>query len=90
MLEVVPGLPVMFSITAMTDDGTLSYQWQRNDVDIAPTSGVSGINTSTLTITSVQESNEGMYRCIVTNDASSTNSSTANLTVCKYICLRML
>ena len=90
MLEVVPGLPVMFSIMAMTDAGTLSYQWQRNGVDIAPTPGVSGTNTSTLTIVSVQESNEGMYRCVVTNDAGSTNSNTSQLTVCKYMCLHVL
>ena len=90
LLEVVPGLPVTFSIMAMTDDGTLSYQWQRSDVDIAPTSEVSGVNTSTLTITSVQESSEGAYRCVVTNDAGSTNSNTAQLTVCKYMCLHML
>ena len=90
MLEVVPGLPVMFSIMAMTDAGTLSYQWQRNEVDIAPTSGVSGVNTRTLTITNVQESNEGMYRCVVTNDAGSTNSNTSQLTVCKYMCLHVL
>jgi len=90
MLEVVPGLPVMFSIMAMTDAGTLSYQWQRNGVNIPPTSGVSGVNTRTLTIASVLESSEGMYRCVVTNDAGSTSSNTAQLTVCKYICLCML
>ena len=88
--DVDPDSTVMFSITAMTDAGTLSYQWQRNEVNIPPTSGVSGVNTSTLTITSVQESNEGMYRCVVTNDAGSTNSSTAELTVCKYMCLHAL
>jgi len=88
--DVDPDSTVMFNIIAMTDAGSLSYQWQRNGVDIPPTSGVSGINTSTLTITSVQESNEGMYRCVVTNDAGSTNSSPAQLTVCKYMCLHVL
>ena len=88
--EVVPGSTVMFMITATTAAGTLSYQWQRNGDDIPPASGVSGTNSTTLTITNVQEVNEGSYSCVVTNDAGNTTSTTAQLTVCKYMCLHRL
>ena len=79
-----------FVITATTAAGTLSYQWQRNGVDIPTAAGVSGINSTTLTITNVQEVNEGSYSCVVTNDAGSTTSTTAQLTVCEYMCLHRL
>ena len=86
-LEVDPGTPVTFNVTATTGAGSLTYQWQQNDTNIDPsTSGVSGATTNTLTIASVQESDEGMYRCVVTNDAGSTTSNAAQLTVreCLY------
>ena len=70
-----------FNVTA-TGAGSLTYQWQRNGADIdPPPAGVSGATTNTLTIANVQESNEGMYRCVVTNAAGSTTSDAAQLTV---------
>ena len=73
-----------FIVTATTDAGPLTYQWQLNGADLTPLpAGVSGANSSTLTIANVQESNEGMYRCVVTNDAGNTNSNGAQLTVCE-------
>ena len=89
-LEEVPDSTVTFMIAATTAAGTLSYQWQRNGVGIAAASGVSGINSATLTITNVQEVNEGSYSCVVTNPAGSTTSTTAQLTICKYMCLHRL
>ena len=71
-----------FTVTATTDAGSLTYQWQLNGADLdPPPAGVSGANTSTLTIANVQERNEGMYRCVVTNAAGDTNSNAAQLTV---------
>ena len=73
-----------FTVAATTGAGSLTYQWQLNGADLTPPpAGVSGATTSTLTIANVQESNEGMYRCVVTNDAGDTNSDTAQLTVCE-------
>ena len=73
-----------FTVAATTDAGSLTYQWQLNGTDLdPPPAGVSGATTNNLTITNVQESNEGMYRCVVTNDAGNTNSDTAQLTVCE-------
>ena len=86
-LEVVPGQTVTFMITATTAAGTLSYRWQRNGSDIAASSGVSGLNSSTLSIANVQEGREGSYGCVVMNDAGSTTSTTAQLTVCKCMFL---
>ena len=84
--DAVPGNPVMFNIQA-TGSEPLSYQWQRKtgggsegwqscDVKRFP-----GANSSTLIIPSVQNSNEGSYRCIVSNCADSETSECAILTV---------
>ena len=39
----------------------------------------SGDNTATLTIQNVQNSNEGSYRCVISNCAGSQTSKPANL-----------
>ena len=71
-----------FTVTATTDAGALTYQWQRNGTDLdPPPAGVSGATTNTLTITNVQESSEGLYRCVVSNAAGSMTSNAAQLTV---------
>jgi len=75
---------VTFTVAATTDAGPLTYQWQLNGADLTPPpAGVSGATTTTLTIANVQESNEGMHICVVTNDAGDTNSNSAQLTVCE-------
>ena len=50
--------------------------WQLCDVERFP-----GANSSTLTIPSVQKSNEGSYHCTVSNYAGSATSESATLTV---------
>ena len=86
--NVVPGKPVMFSAQATgtqplsyhwewkqaTDDG----EWQLCDVERFP-----GADSSTLTIPSVHESNEGSYRCVVSNCAGSQTSNPAELSTGK-------
>ena len=42
-------------------------------------------NSATLTIPSVQKSNEGSYRCVISNDAGSETSKPAELSVGKKI-----
>ena len=85
-LELDPGLTVTFTVTATTDARSPTYQWQLNGADLdPPPAGVSGTTTNTLTIANVQESNEGMYRCVVTNDAGNTTSNAAQLTVCECL-----
>ena len=59
---------------------TYSYSWHRNNGDI-PSNTSRGQNTNTLIITRVIPPDEGMYYCIATNDAGSTSSRNASLTV---------
>lgn len=71
---VSAGQAVTFSVTA---NGTapLSYQWQRNDVNIA------GATSSTLAITAGTGDNGATYRVIVTNGSGTATSNRATLTV---------
>ena len=83
--DAVPDKPVTFSIQA-TGTEPLNYQWEReigngNEVEKIP-----GANSSSLTISSVQKSNEGSYRCTVSNCAGSETSQYATLTVGKNCC----
>ena len=78
--NVAPGSDVTFSVTA-TGTAPLSYQWQKDGVNLNDGGSISGASTSTLTITGVTESNEGGYRCVVTNSAGTATSNTATLTV---------
>ena len=62
---------------------TLMYQWQRNLVDLNSTGRFIGVDTAVLTISSVQEEDEGNYSCIVSNIVSNETSRSAELTVRK-------
>ena len=83
LLNVVHGSQVTFTVAANTDAGTLTYQWQLNGVSLDPPPvGVSGVTTNTLTINNVQESNTGVYTCVLSNaPKSTTTSNSAQLTL---------
>jgi hypothetical protein len=78
--SVDAGQATTFSVTA-TGEGQLQYQWQKNSSDLSDGGHYSGCTTSTLTISSADESDEGDYRCVVTADCGSVNSNQASLTV---------
>ena len=87
--DVVPGSPVDFTI-GITGTEPLSYQWQlwklageKGGSEEWQLCDVEGPPTATLSIPSVQKSNEGKYRCIIRNCAGSQTSNTATLTVGK-------
>ena len=85
--EIVPGSTVKFTVTA-TGGGSLMYKWQRDDADLdPPLEGVSGETTDTLQIDNVKRKHEGTYTCIVSNAAGPAPSKSAQLTVCKCLCL---
>ena len=90
-LNVVPGSTVEFTVAATTGFGTLTYQWQWNSADLdPPPDGISGETTNTLTIASVRERHQGVYSCVVSNGPrSSTTSHSAQLTVRKFLYLRV-
>ena len=77
----VPGQQVTFTVQA-TGTKPISYQWQWNPGKESVSDdwqSCSGANTATLTIQNVQNSNEGSYRCVISNCAGSQTSKPANL-----------
>ena len=89
--DVVPGKPVMFTAEA-TGTEPLSYQWLH--WKLAGEGGGSGewqpcpaewSDGATLTIPSVQKSNEGHYCCVISNCAGSQASEAAYLSVGKNL-----
>jgi len=63
-----------FTITA-SGNGTLSYQWQKNGVNVANSGGhISGATTATLTDSSVAAADTGTYTVIVSNTLNGTTS----------------
>ena len=87
--NIVPGSDVSFSVTA-TGTAPLSYQWQKDGVDLADGGRITGATIATLTIIGVMESDEGGYRCVVTNIAGMDTSNTAILTVGKLNCMHIM
>ena len=68
------GQAVTFAVSA--SGSALSYQWQRNAVDIA------GATSASYTLSSAQLADNGaQFRCRVTNDAGQVFSSVATLTL---------
>ena len=86
--KVCPGTAVIFAVQA-TGTEPLSYLWQRK-----PAEGEGGSEEwqpcpaewsegATLTIPSVQKSNEGSYCCVISNYAGTQTSNSAKLSVGK-------
>jgi len=73
-VTVAVGGTATFSVTA-SGDPPLSYQWRRNDADLA------GKTDSTLALVNVQATNAGIYTVVVSNNADSVTSSNALLRV---------
>ena len=59
----------------------LTYQWQRAGVNLNDSAKYSGVTTASLIVMNVMETDEEMFRCIVTNAVGSVPSSDAQLTV---------
>ena len=88
--DAVPGETLAFTIQSSgteplnyqweikTGDG--SREWQSCDVERFP-----GANCSKIIIPSVQKSNEGIYRCVVSNNAGSQTSEPVNLNIGKTL-----
>ena len=82
--DAVPGKTLAFTIQASGTE-PLNYQWEIGDESggwqLCNVERFPGANSSTLTIPSVQKSNEGSYCCTVTNCAGSETSECATITV---------
>ena len=82
LTDEVPDRDVYLSVTA-TGTAPLSYQWQKDGVNLTDGGRIKGASTSTLSITSVQKSDEGGYTCVVSNTAGTVTSKPATLTLGK-------
>jgi glucose/arabinose dehydrogenase len=72
---VTVGSPATFSVQA-NGQPPLSYQWQRNQINIA------GASSSSYTLPSAQLSDDGdLFRCVVSNSFGTATSNEAMLTV---------
>lgn len=59
----------------------ISYQWQKDGVDLADDGHYNGTTTSVLTIDSVASPDSGLYRCAVSDASDTMTSNPALLTV---------
>jgi len=76
-VALVPGGSAPFSIDV---NGTPSaIRWRRNGVDLADGPRVSGSATATLTVSSVQASDQGEYDCVVSSACNTVTSNPATL-----------
>lgn len=73
------GHTASFSVTATGQ--SLSYQWQYSDDAGSTWSNLSGKTSSSYSVTASTSINNRRFRCVVTNDSGSVNSSSAKLTV---------
>ena len=88
--NVVPGQPATFTVHA-TGTEPLSYQWRWTLIGSGGESeeeewqrcDLKRSDSRTLTISNAKKSNEGSYRCVISNVAGSHNSEPATLSVGK-------
>ena len=81
--SIVTGEDVKFSIEIIGNH--LQFQWQKDGIDLCDGDKYQGINTDTLCISTVEESDEGHYRCFVTSDVGKLFSDEAFLGVSKLL-----
>jgi hypothetical protein len=74
------GATVLFNVTTVGRP-QLSYQWQKDGINLMDGGNASGTTTAALTLTNVQTNDAGIYTLVVTNDFGSITSSNAALTV---------
>ncbi len=76
----VEGQTVTFTVVA-TGGSALSYQWQKDELDLGDDTRITGSSTPTLTITNLSALDNGKYRVVVTDNAGSAYSAPATLEV---------
>jgi len=64
-----------------TGGGSLSYRWQKNQVDLTNGGHYSGVASHVLTITNADADDLAAYRCVVTNIYGTATSNEAVLTL---------
>ena len=79
-LATMAGGSAAFS-AAVIGASPLTYQWQQNGTNLANGPGISGANTTNLTLTGVTINSSTNYALVITNAYGSVTSSVAVLTV---------
>lgn len=77
---LVAGMTASFTVAALGDQ-PLSYQWKENGINLTNGGAISGVTTSTLTISSISLASAGTYAVIVSNAIYAVSSENAALTV---------
>ena len=76
---VVAGDKITLEITA-SGNGTLSYQWKKDGVDVT-TDDFEGATSPKLHITAVDIQHEGLYTCVVSNEAGHVESEQTEVSI---------
>ncbi len=83
--SVASGANVMFESTATAFGQTVSYQWRKNGVNLAPVPGhITGVTSSILSITGVTSADAGTYTCLTSTGCGAQLSAGAVLSVTCY------
>ena len=62
-----------------TGRGSITYQWETSNINGGQWMNISNSNTTELVVGTLEQSQQ--YRCVVTNEAGSTRSNVATVTV---------
>ena len=62
-----------------TGRGSITYQWETSNINGGQWMNISNSNSSTLVVGTLEQSQQ--YRCVVSNEAGSTRSNVATVTV---------
>ena len=62
-----------------TGRGSITYQWETSDINGGQWMNISGSNSKRLIVRNLEQSQQ--YRCVVSNEAGSTRSNIATVTV---------
>lgn len=74
------GSSVTFTVGAVSNDGSMSYQWKKGTANLSDAAGkVSGSKTATLTISNLVAADAAGYQCVISNSCGSTTSLAAAL-----------
>ena len=81
------GAEATLKVEARGDE--LTFQWQKDRIDVHNDSTYSGTDTNTLRIKHVKKSDEGHYRCVVKNEVKKEGelSEETHFTVCECLSL---
>ena len=68
-----------------TGRGSITYQWETSNINGGQWMNISDSNNRTLVVRNLEQSQQ--YRCVVSNEAGSTRSDIAIVTVLSKLCI---